>query len=112
VPLRVRALSSLSALADGARRSHDNAKFASGGGDRTVFVWDVATGQTTRRLPGHIGKVNAVEFNDDATVLASGMYEMLGAIASTHPTQALTTRPSACGISSVCALPSARLQRH
>lgn len=27
---------------------------------------------TVRRLSGHMGKVNAVELNDDASVLASG----------------------------------------
>ena len=53
-------------------RSHDNAKFASSGGDRSVFVWDVATAVTTRRLAGHMGKVHTVEFNADASVLASG----------------------------------------
>lgn len=53
-------------------RSHDNAKFASSGGDRSVFVWDVATGVTSRRLAGHMGKVHTVEFNADASVLASG----------------------------------------
>jgi mitogen-activated protein kinase organizer 1 len=53
-------------------RSHDNTKFASSGGDRSVFVWDVTAGVTTRRLAGHMGKVNVVELNTDATVLASG----------------------------------------
>lgn len=52
--------------------SHDNAKFASCGGDRSVFVWDVAAGVTTRRMPGHAGKINVVEFNEDASILASG----------------------------------------
>ncbi|EEB93276.1 hypothetical protein MPER_08092, partial [Moniliophthora perniciosa FA553] len=51
--------------------AHDNAKFASSGGDRSSFVWDVATGMTTRRLAGHMGKINVVEFNDDASVVAS-----------------------------------------
>lgn len=37
-----------------------------------MFVWDVATGQTIRRLSGHLGKVHAVEFNEDASVLVSG----------------------------------------
>lgn len=53
-------------------RAHDNASFASSGGDRSVFVWDVAAGVTTRRLSGHMGKVNVVEFNEDSSVLASG----------------------------------------
>jgi mitogen-activated protein kinase organizer 1 len=54
-------------------RSDDNAKFASSGGDRSIFLWDVATAATTRRLPGHLGKVHVVEFNHDASVVASGM---------------------------------------
>lgn len=37
-----------------------------------MFVWDVATGATSRRLPGHLSKIHAVEFNEDATVVASG----------------------------------------
>lgn len=53
-------------------RAHDNTKFASSGGDRSVFLWDVATGTTIRRISGHMSKINAVEFNEDATVVASG----------------------------------------
>ncbi|TFK26471.1 nuclear mRNA splicing protein [Coprinopsis marcescibilis] len=53
--------------------AHDNAKFGSSGGDRSVFVWDVATGMTTRRLGGHMTKVQTVEFNEDASVIASGL---------------------------------------
>lgn len=44
--------------------SADNARFASSGGDRTVFLWDVATAQTVRRFShhteGHVGRVNCV----------------------------------------------------
>lgn len=60
--------------ADGGRRhsSHDNTRFASCGGDRTVFLWDVATGDSLRKFTGHAGKVNAVALNGDSTVLASG----------------------------------------
>ena len=54
-------------------RSNDNAKFASAGGDRSVFLWDVTTGTTIRRLSGHMGKIHVVEFNEDASVVASGM---------------------------------------
>ena len=60
-----------------AYRAHDNSKFASSGGDRSVFIWDVATAQTTRRIPGHRGRINVVEFNYDASVVASGMYVTL-----------------------------------
>lgn len=52
--------------------SHDNGKFASSGGDRTVFLWDVTSGNTIRRISGHVGKINVVDFNQEATVLASG----------------------------------------
>lgn len=52
--------------------AHDNARFASGGGDRSVFLWNVTAGVTERRIPGHLGKINAVAFNADASVLASG----------------------------------------
>ena len=52
--------------------SNDNAKFASCGGDKVVFVWDVASGTILRRLQGHFGKINAVVFNRDAQILATG----------------------------------------
>lgn len=54
------------------RSSHDNSRFASCGGDRSVFLWDVTSGDIVRRLSGHTGKVNAVAWNADSSVLASG----------------------------------------
>jgi len=57
---------------EGPYSSHDNTKFASSGGDRTVFLWDVTGGTTIRRISGHLGKINVVDFNQEATVLASG----------------------------------------
>ena len=33
--------------------SHDNARFASCGGERLVYLWDVTTGVTIRRFQGH-----------------------------------------------------------
>ena len=56
-------------------RSHDNSKFVSCGGDRSVFLWDVMTGNTIRRIAGHMGRINVVEFNDDASVVVSGSYD-------------------------------------
>jgi WD40 repeat protein len=40
------------------KRTSDNAHFASCGGDRDVFFWDVLTGQVVRRFKGHstVGK--------------------------------------------------------
>lgn len=52
-----------------------NASFASCGGDRTVFVWDVASGLISRRLLAHEQRVNAVAFNDDCSILLSGSYD-------------------------------------
>lgn len=52
--------------------AHDNTKFVSSGGDRSVFVWDVTTGNTIRRISAHLTKINVVEFNNDASVVASG----------------------------------------
>lgn len=52
--------------------AHDNTKFVSSGGDRSVFLWDVTTGNTLRRISAHLTKINVVEFNADATVVASG----------------------------------------
>ncbi|KAI9679170.1 MAG: hypothetical protein M1822_007380 [Bathelium mastoideum] len=41
--------------------AQSNASFASGGGNKTVFVWDTATAATRRRWTGaHAGRVNAV----------------------------------------------------
>eukprot|EP00966_Prymnesium_polylepis_P120851 2792571-Prymnesium_polylepis.1 len=52
-----------------------NASFASCGGDRTVFVWDVASGVISRRLQAHEQRVNAVAYNDDCSILLSASYD-------------------------------------
>lgn len=36
----------------------DNDRFVSVGGDKTVFLWDVASAQTLRRWSGHAGRIN------------------------------------------------------
>jgi len=50
----------------------DNARFASVGGDRTVFLWDVEQGATTRRWSGHNARIEAVQFagEGDAVVVS------------------------------------------
>lgn len=57
----------------------DNATFASAGGDRNVFLWDVGTAQTIRRFGGNQGhtlRVNAVTFAGEGdSVLVSGGYD-------------------------------------
>ncbi|KAI9828408.1 MAG: hypothetical protein M1832_002836 [Thelocarpon impressellum] len=54
----------------------DNARFASVGGDRAVFVWDVATARTLRRFNGHDGRVNAVAWGGEGgSVVVSGGFD-------------------------------------
>ena len=56
--------------------SDDNARFVSVGGDKTVFLWDVATAQTTRRFAGHAGRVNACAFGGEGdSVIVSGSFD-------------------------------------
>lgn len=57
--------------------SHDNARFVSGGGDRSVFLWDVSTAQTLRRFGGnaqsHSARINTVRFGgDEDSLVISG----------------------------------------
>ncbi|KAK8164705.1 WD40-repeat-containing domain protein [Phyllosticta citrichinensis] len=55
--------------------TEDNARFASCGGDKSVFVWDVATAKTVRRLAGHVSRVNSVAWGAAADVLVSGSFD-------------------------------------
>lgn len=50
----------------------DNSRFASVGGDRQVFLWDVEQGVTIRRWGGHNARVEAVQFagEEDAVVVS------------------------------------------
>ncbi len=45
---------------------------ATGGGDKTVRLWDVATGALKHTLTGHTGGVNSVAFSPDGKTIASG----------------------------------------
>ncbi|KAI9776616.1 MAG: WD repeat-containing protein 83 [Candelina submexicana] len=49
----------------------DNSRFVSVGGDKQVFLWDVANARTVRRWAGHGGRVNCVGFGGEGSVVAS-----------------------------------------
>ena len=55
--------------------TQDNNRFASCGGDKSAFVWDVASGKVIKKYQGHDHRVNAVKFNKDDTVLVSAGYD-------------------------------------
>ncbi|PGH11925.1 hypothetical protein AJ79_04617 [Helicocarpus griseus UAMH5409] len=69
----------------------DNARFASVGGDKGVFLWDVETGTTVRRWAGHDARVEAVEFGGEGdSVVASGSADTTLKL---WDTRSLTSKP-------------------
>src|SRR5438128_2523394 len=52
--------------------SADGKTLASGSQDKTVKLWDVATGRQNATLQGHTGYVSSVAFSADGKTLASG----------------------------------------
>lgn len=53
-------------------RAADNVTFASVGGDRACFYWDVSTGRIIRRFQGHLQRLTSVAYNEAGNVIASG----------------------------------------
>ena len=50
-------------------------RFASCGGDRQVFLWDVSTGNVIRKFRGHDGAVNSLHYSPNFDILVSGGYD-------------------------------------
>lgn len=55
--------------------SPDGAMLASGSADRTVRIWDLASGRERQLLLGHKGFVSCVEFSPDGGTLASASWD-------------------------------------
>ena len=51
--------------------SPDGRLLASGGDDRTVVIWDTASGRSRRTLKGHDQTVTSLAFSPDGSLIAS-----------------------------------------
>ena len=51
--------------------SPDGARLVTGSMDGTVGLWDVATGRSLNKLPGHVGEATDVAFSPDGRTVAS-----------------------------------------
>jgi WD40 repeat protein len=52
--------------------SPDGARIASGGADKSIKLWDAASGRLLRTFDGHSDTVGSVAFSPDGTRIASG----------------------------------------
>lgn len=55
--------------------SPDGRRIATASVDRTVHIWDAATGAVLKTLTGHTGPVNGVQFSPDGRLLATASHD-------------------------------------
>ena len=53
----------------------DNSKFASCGGDKVFYVWDVISGKYTRKIVAHQSRINTMALNQYENVIATGSFD-------------------------------------
>ena len=53
----------------------NNQLVVSGSGDKTLRLWDVASGKCVKTLEGHSNGVNSVCFSKDDKLVVSGSYD-------------------------------------
>lgn len=56
-------------------RFNENDKFASCGGDKTFFIWDVLSGNIIRKVLAHNNRINTITLNPHQNVIATGSYD-------------------------------------
>lgn len=72
-------------------------RFASCGGDRQVFLWDVSTGRTIRKFRGHDGVVNSVSFFLALIPLLSNTHSISTFLVPSSSNSLDTTKASSLG---------------
>jgi WD40 repeat protein/serine/threonine protein kinase len=98
------------AVVGGVAFSPDGSRLASGSADRTIKIWDAASGQELRTLTGHTHEVWSVVFSPDGSRLASASYDRTIKVWDTaNGRELLKLKGHTKGLTSVAFRPHGRL---